>query len=96
MIPSISSRKFSNEQPRRPPRPPESQGRRRREPRHLHLPLQDVQPRGAAGALGAARGADAGMHFEDSGLGAELKGSVGEGPNHSNHSKSFKIVIFRN
>ena len=26
----------------------------------------------------------------------ELKGSIGEGPNHSNHSNSFKIGIFRN
>ena len=27
-------------------------------------------------------------------LGAELKGSIGEGPNHSNHSNSFKIGSF--
>ena len=26
----------------------------------------------------------------------ELKGSIGEGPNHSNHSNSFKIGIVRN
>ena len=25
---------------------------------------------------------------------AELKGSIGEGPNHSNHSNSVKIAIF--
>ena len=32
-------------------------------------------------------------------LATELKGSIGEGPNHSNHSNhsnSFKIGIFRN
>ena len=37
------------------------------------------------------------IRYEDAWLEAELKGSIGEGPNHSNrsnHSNSFKIGIF--